>query len=827
MLYFLLFFTFSIFYFLFGIYILLKDGKSTISKLLFVMCIDLFLWAIGYSFMFIEPNIYLANLWRLLSAIGWCSFFSLWLIIAILIKNKNEKRLSNKIILLICFPSIIFYINTLMYKPSSVLYHLNSGGWSDKYPVSFMETSFDLYLIIYILIEVWIFYKIIKNSKLQREKKQAKTICISTLISFMFGMLTDVFLPLIHIQTIPLGILGAAIGLIGIWYSIEKYKMMIITPKYTSEYVFEYIFKVVNDPIFIIGEDLSIKKANNIALEILDFTISGKTLDLIIKDSANIFLKLIQVGTISNIEVVLEKNGNSLESELSGKVLRDEFNDILGIIIILHDISERKRTEKLLRNYNYKLENSVNEKTRQLQEELLYRVNVENKIQFLAYHDELTGLPNRRYFNECITKLIKNISDEEEYFVVMFLDLDNFKFVNDTYGHKAGDTLLIHYSSYISKVIRRNDILARIGGDEFLILITNLSRANEENKNLIELLSYKIQNVFNEPFLIDDKENYITTSIGIACYPDDGMDAGTLIMNADIAMYEAKNCGKNNAKICTQEIKDKMVFKVKLRNSLYTALSKEELIVYYQPQINIKLNRIVGFEALLRWKLNNENFIPPTKFIPLAEETGLIVPIGYWVIKTACTTLLKWQRIDPYLSIAINLSVNQLNESKFVNIVESIIKESGINPSFLEFEVTERIILKGNEIAEKNLEELKKLGVKISLDDFGMEYSSFMNIKKLPIDKIKIAMEFIQELNINNIDNAIVNSIIELSHNLRLSVVAEGVETLEQLEYLRVIQCDDVQGYYFYKPMSDADVDNLLVSRAFHPLPKPKMKAKK
>ena len=349
--YFILYFTFSLFYFMFGIYIISNDRHSTISKMLFLLCIDLFLWAIGYSFMFIAPNIYLANFWRLISALGWCSFFSIWLIIAITLKKSDEIKLSSGKILLAFLPAVLFYINTLRYQPSEVLFQINDR-WNDVYPVNFIEILYYVYTVIFAIISVRIFYKLAKVSKLQRKRNQSKIIYLTTLFCFAFGTLTDDILPLIHIQTIPLAILAAPIGLIGIWYSIKKYELIIITPKYVSEYVFEYIFKNVNDPIFIIGEDFSIKKANNIALE----NISKITFETMVKENENIFLELILLESISNVEVILNKKNVKLECELSGKVIYDEFKDILGIVIILHDISERRKAEKKLRDYNEQLE---------------------------------------------------------------------------------------------------------------------------------------------------------------------------------------------------------------------------------------------------------------------------------------------------------------------------------------------------------------------------------------------------------------------------------------------------------------------------------------
>jgi len=390
----LIYFTFSIFYFMFGIYIILKDPHSTISKMLFLLCLDLFLWAIGYSFMFIAPNIYLANFWRLIAALGWCCFFSIWLIIAFIIKNRYEAKLGSGKILLVFLPSVLFYLNTLNYNPSDILFKINNR-WSDIYPVNIIETLYYVYIIICVIVNARIFYKLGRNSKLQREKNQARIIGITTLISFTFGISIDIILPLFKIHFIPLGILAAPIGLIGIWYSIKKYELMIITPRYTSEYVFEYIFKNVNDPIFIIGRDFSIIKANNIALENIS-KISFKTF---IEENEDIFLELIEIRSISNVEVILNNKNLNLDCELSGKVLYDEFNDILGIVIILHDISERKKTEKLLRDSNYQLENEQ-ERLYSLIDQLpglVFLRTIEGEIVFANHNfKEIYGEPNNK-----------------------------------------------------------------------------------------------------------------------------------------------------------------------------------------------------------------------------------------------------------------------------------------------------------------------------------------------------------------------------------------------------------------------------------------------
>jgi EAL domain-containing protein (putative c-di-GMP-specific phosphodiesterase class I) len=360
----------------------------------------------------------------------------------------------------------------------------------------------------------------------------------------------------------------------------------------------------------------------------------------------------------------------------------------------------------------------------------------------------------------------------------------------------------------MNKVIREEDVLSRIGGDEFLILVRNLQRENFEI--ILNMLSQDIMNILNEPFLINGSENFITASIGVACYPVDGEDSGTLVMNADIAMYEAKSSGRNNVKICSPEIKGKLIRKTRYRNSLYRAVKNRELMIYYQPQVNVILNKIIGFEALLRWKIDNKSFVAPSEFIPILEETGLIVDVGYWVIESACISLKRCHDLGANdLRMAINLSANQLNEKNFISKVINILNNINLDPAFIEFEITERITLNGDEDIKKKLEELKKIGISISIDDFGTEYSSFRNLKKLPIDKIKIDMEFVQGINKSEKDTAIVSSIIELCHRLGLDVIAEGVETTEQLEFLENKCCNKVQGYLYYKPIPEEDMEKI------------------
>ncbi|MCD3298165.1 putative bifunctional diguanylate cyclase/phosphodiesterase, partial [Clostridium botulinum] len=332
----------------------------------------------------------------------------------------------------------------------------------------------------------------------------------------------------------------------------------------------------------------------------------------------------------------------------------------------------------------------------------------------------------------------------------------------------------------------------------------------EEDTDTIKKILSNINKVLKNPFIIENEEQFITISVGVAFYPDDGQDEETLLKSADTAMYEAKSCGKNDLKCFSLEVRKRLIEKTIMKNNLYRALEREELEIYYQPQVDILKNKIVGFEALLRWKFNDEQ-ISPNKFIPIAEDTGLIVSIGYMVIKEACRTVKKWNNITKEkFTMAINISFKQLYEPNFVKKVKCILREIELDAEYIEFEITERVAIKQNKDVFNTIQELKKMGIKISIDDFGTEYSSFMNIKKISIDKIKIDMQFIKNVPHEKKDSAIVSSIIDFSHNLGLKVIAEGVETKEQLEYLTYKKCDEVQGFLYYKPKPSYEIEKII-----------------
>lgn len=434
------------------------------------------------------------------------------------------------------------------------------------------------------------------------------------------------------------------------------------------------------------------------------------------------------------------------------------------------------------------------------------RIEKERKIKFLAYHDPLTKLPNRDLFRIRLQQAIYLAKKTDKLVAVVFIDLDSFKSVNDTMGHNLGDELLAEVAQTISKSIRKPDLAARIGGDEFIVMFNQLSSAND----FINMMD-KFMEAVRQPYYLHGQEFNITASAGVAFYPQDGEDVEQLIKNADTAMYKAKEMGKNQYVICSEEMKAQVVERIELTNSLYRALESKELMLYYQPQVSVESNTIVGVEALLRWHIPDRGMISPAVFIPLAEQTGLINPIGEWVLETACRQCKMWkdQGISA-LRMAVNVSVNQLHNPDFVQQVENVLRKTGLPPGDLELEITESAVSSNVDAVVSVLCRLKELGVSIAIDDFGTEYSSLSRLKVLPIDCIKMDMQFVQGIEKNEKDQVIASIIISLAKNMNLKVVAEGVETEHQRDFLSQHLCDEIQGYYFYKPMPAEEINRIL-----------------
>lgn len=431
-------------------------------------------------------------------------------------------------------------------------------------------------------------------------------------------------------------------------------------------------------------------------------------------------------------------------------------------------------------------------------EDITERVRIRAQIEHQASYDALTGLANRRLLNDRLGQAILRANRGHENIAVMFVDLDNFKIINDTFGHELGDELLKAMAERLSACVRTSDTVARQGGDEFVLLLNRYRDADE-----LTTIAKRVQQAISQPWNSGRREFHITCSIGVAVYPNDGNTADLLLRNADAAMYRAKANGRNNLQFFTAELSRAMLARVGIESRLRNALARQQLQLYYQPRVDMQTGRFVGAEALLRWKLPKQGVIPPSRFIEVAEETGLIVPIGNWVLSVACQQAKAWQMKGyPPLVVSVNVSPRQFRHESLVDNIAQALRQSGLPAKYLQIELTEGLLMQDAKHHLAMLEQIRALGVQISVDDFGTGYSSLAYLKRFPVDQLKIDRSFVNDLPGDEDDAAIVRAIVTLGHQLGLRVVAEGVETEAQHQFLRSIDCDEMQGYLFGQPMS-------------------------
>ncbi|GAB6268969.1 MAG: hypothetical protein STSR0002_17110 [Smithella sp.] len=481
---------------------------------------------------------------------------------------------------------------------------------------------------------------------------------------------------------------------------------------------------------------------------------------------------------------VERKDGTTVWTETKFSFVGDKNKKTVGILGVSRDITERKHAEE--------------------------------RIQYLATHDVLTGLPNRMMFSQLLNQAIESSRRHERQFAILFIDLDRFKIINDAMGHDAGDELLTEMAKRFRQSLRavdvvgrpkeRNDVVGRLGGDEFIILIEEISELSQ-----VAVLAQRVLSTAMKPIVILGEECRVTASIGISVYPGDGEDEQTLMKKADMAMYFAKEEGKNNFQFYSQNTQSQAFERLSIETNLRKALECNELYLEYQAKLDFKTGVITGVEALLRWKNPLLGLVTPTQFIPVAEETGMIVSIGRWVMKTVCAQNVAWQsQCLPPVRVAVNLSLRQLMDDKLLEDIKAALDDSGMAPNLLELEITESMVMYKPERFIEVLTKIKNMGVRLALDGFGTGYSSLAQIKQFPIDTLKVDRSFIRNLSQNSEHKAIIEAIIAVGKTLSLNVVAEGVETMAQDEFLREHVCDEMQGFYFSKPVAPEQFADLL-----------------
>ncbi len=470
-------------------------------------------------------------------------------------------------------------------------------------------------------------------------------------------------------------------------------------------------------------------------------------------------------------------DGSCFPVEFTASPICNAKSESTGMVLVFQDISQRRETAE--------------------------------QLAYLAQYDSLTGLANRALFSNLLSQAISRSDRHDHTLALLFLDLDRFKQVNDSLGHDAGDQLLQQVAQRLKSNTRDGDTVSRLGGDEFTVILEEVCTDTRE----AAIVAQKLLTSLNTPFIIKGHEVLIGTSIGIALYPGSANTMESLLKCADMAMYLAKARGRNNFQFYTKELQEQASKAIELENRLRHALQRNEFFLQYQPQVDTASGQIIGMEALLRWQPDGGALIPPSEFISVAEEAGLIVPIGEWVLRNACAQIQRWHAsglLPATVSISVNLSVRQLENKSLLTTLKQILKETGLKPSQLELEITESAVMKDPDVVVEVLRRIHEKGIQVSLDDFGTGYSSLSYLKMLPLDVLKIDRSFINDIGGEASDEAILESIISLSKNLNLRVVAEGVETQEQLHFLRRLNCHSIQGYYISKPKSALAIEEML-----------------
>ena len=439
-------------------------------------------------------------------------------------------------------------------------------------------------------------------------------------------------------------------------------------------------------------------------------------------------------------------------------------------------------------------------------EDITERKHAQEQVHFLAYYDALTGLPNRTLLQDRLSQSMALARRQNEKLAVLFLDLDRFKVINDSLGHSFGDLLLQDVAERLKAGLRQQDTIARIGGDEFILVLGGIKDIPSA-----AVAAERVMDLMSSEFVIQGRSFTVNCSIGISIYPEHGNDSETLIKNADAAMYCAKENGRNGFQFFTEDMNTEVMERLELEHNLRQALEGNQLFLLYQPQMEVASGRIIGMEALLRWKHPQWGLVPPDKFIRVAENSGLILPIGEWVLRTACSAARRWQDMGlPPVPVAVNVSAVQFRQETFGDLVRTVLRESRLAPEYLELELTEGVLLSSADIRFPVLQGLKRMGVKLAIDDFGTGYSNLSYLRQFPVQKLKIDRSFIKSVAISPDDAAITAAIISMGKSLNIRVIAEGVENDAQMAFLRSHQCDEIQGYYFSRPLSTEDVEEKL-----------------
>jgi len=772
-----------------GVYLLHSNPRAALNRVLFAICVSFAFWSFGYTFLPGAATTTEAWMWFKVSAIGWTLSPSLLLHFSLLLA-RQQRLFSRPWVYPVIYGPGLYFLGRAWFGEMGVVDFVSTPfGWSDLYgPITPGYATYLAFFPAYIFIGLVLVVRHAARSDLISEKRQLYAIVLTGLPVLAAVSISGIVLPWMGIRNPPeIAHLIVLIWTLVIWNSVSKYKLMAMSPAAVAP----NILATLADAVVLLGRDHSIVTGNEAARRL--FSKSATRLEglhiselLLERDPAS----------AAELESFLLRDGSTVEisycrAEDEEVVLRvstsevhDYYNQTMGEVLVLRDVTAEKKAEADLR--------------------------------YLATHDALTDLPNRSLLQDRLERALGRAERASHRFAVLMFDLDDFKQINDEMDHEIGDLVLRHTARRLTHCVRGLDTVCRLGGDEFLVIVEDLHEFEDA-----DLVAQRILRAFQTPVVVKGQSISVSGSLGISTYPADGSDVETLVKKADLALNSAKRQGRANFKFFSPDMDASNRDRIRIERGLHEALRRDELFLVYQPLFDFESGAIAGTEALVRWKSGEMGLLSPLRFIPVAERSGLIVPIGEWIIRTACRQNREWQEAGlQKVPVSVNVSARQLRESDFVSQVATIVQETGLDPRYLEIELTESTTMEDLDHSIEVLTDLSDLGVRLVIDDFGTGHSSLARLRQLPIDGIKVDRSFIEHIAEDKTERSLVMAIVAMARNLDLQVVAEGVETFDQLRALGslegqpipVFRCDRVQGFLFSRPVGEDEVPALFES---------------
>ncbi len=777
----------SALYLYLGGYILRSNPRERLNQVFSAICLSFFFWSFAYTFLPGAAGKEQVWAWFRVSAVGWTLTPSMLLHFFILLAG-HERWLERRWVLpAIYLPGVYFLVQAWIGEVGVVDFVATRYGWSDVYGP--LTVNLALYLLFFpsaILLGLALVWRWGRKSDLIAQRREAQFIVLTGVPVLGAVAASGILLPWMGLRTPPeVAHLIAPVWVLAVWYSVAAYRLMLMTPASVAS----DILRTMADAVLLLSREQRIITLNEAAEDLLESPgslLKGESIHELFEMEDEVETQAVQrllSGRRSrNLELRYRSpRGDLIPVRVSASEVEDRHGQIVGQVLVLRDIREQREAEA--------------------------------QLEHLATHDVLTGLPNRSILHDRLQRALDRAGRDKRPFALLMFDLDGLKAINDTYGQKVGDIVLKSTARRLTQATRGLDTVCRLGGDEFMVLVEDLLESGDS-----DLVARRILDAFDAPIGAGNHAISVTASLGISIYPFDGLDPETLVKKADLALSCSKQRETGGFQFYAPRMDAVNRERTRMEQGLRLALTRDELYLVYQPLVELQTGRIAGVEALLRWRSAEMGLIGPNKFIPVAERCGLIVPIGQWVLETACRTNREWQAQGlPWFPVSVNISAKQLQSEDFLDVVEDILRRTGLSPQLLELELTESTAMADVQQSREVLSRLKDLGVRIVIDDFGTGYSSLVRMKLMPMDAVKVDRSFIENIAEDPRDRALVMAIVALARNLGVEVVAEGVETREQLEVLRSFQgqpidmfhCDKIQGNFFSGPIAPGEIPDL------------------